>query len=114
VSRPRWKRCGHGPGQLHPGDQLVVDAFLAYLKAHKAAEPWTPGQDVAVSVGGGVERARTHAQHGGPDQDPVVLALLDPAGEQQPTEWLRCPREAVVGPWDDAFAPLAHPGTEPA
>ncbi|WP_042428077.1 hypothetical protein [Streptacidiphilus anmyonensis] len=92
----------------------MVDAFLAYLKARKAAAPWSPGDDVAVSVGGGVERARTHEQHGTPDTETVVLALLDPAGQRQPTEWLRCPREAVAGPWDDAFAPLSHPGIETA
>ncbi|MFF2520384.1 hypothetical protein [Streptomyces sp. NPDC058086] len=25
--QPQWKRCGHGPGELHPGDQAVLDAF---------------------------------------------------------------------------------------
>ena len=111
-----WKRCGHGPGRLHPGDQVVVEAFRAYLQARKAAAPWAIGDDVAVGVGGGVERARIHPDHqqGAPDAEIVVLALLDPAGEQPVTLWLRCPRSAIVGAWNPAFAPLTRTGSAPS
>jgi len=93
----------------------MVDAFRAYLKARHEAAPWNSGDDVAVRVGGGVERARIHPDHqqGALDAETVVLALLDPAGEQQPTVWLRCPRSEVVGAWDPVFAPLAQFGSPP-
>ncbi|MEZ0090996.1 hypothetical protein [Streptacidiphilus sp. EB129] len=51
--------------------------------------------------------ARIHLdlQQGVPDADIVVLAMLDPAGQQQPTVWLPCPRFAIVGSWNPAYAP---------
>lgn len=41
--QPRWERCGRGPGQLHPGDQAVVDAFKRMLSARRTPAPWTEG-----------------------------------------------------------------------
>ncbi|MFI1510239.1 hypothetical protein [Streptomyces sp. NPDC020597] len=105
--QPRWKRCGHGPGQLHPGDKAVVDAFKKMLTARRDPAPFTEGDDVAVQVPNGVERARLE-----PRQDlsseVVELVLVHPDTGEILTRPMPCPRTLILGPWDYAYRPLTH------
>ncbi|WP_329375267.1 DUF6192 family protein [Streptomyces sp. NBC_01483] len=105
--QPQWKRCGHGPGQLHPGDQAVVDAFKKMLSARRTPAPWTEGDEVAVQVPNGVERARTEPGQT-PGTDIVDLVLIHPDTGEVLTGPMPCPRTLILGPWDDTFRPLTH------
>jgi hypothetical protein len=112
-SSTRFKRCGHGPGELHPDDQVVVDAFRSMLAALKQPEPWQPGTatDVAVRLGALVERGHPRP---GDDTGPVIaLALVHP-DDGNPLGrggWLTCEREQILGAWDPAYRMLTHIGS---
>lgn len=112
----RFRRCGHAPGALTPGDQAVVDQFRALLAALREPEPWTPGlgQDVAVRVGPFIERAQTRP---GDDYGPdiIAVALQHPGGSYTPygdryrrLGWLRCETAQIIGVWNPAYEPLTH------
>ena len=104
---PRWKRCGRGPGEMHPGDQAVVDGFREMLIARKEPAPWTEGDDLAVQVPNGVERARPEP---GQDlsADVVQLVIVHPDTGEVLTQAMPCPRALVLGPWDMVYRALTH------
>ncbi|MER6958184.1 hypothetical protein [Streptomyces sp. NPDC000618] len=101
------KRCDHGPGELHPGDRAVVDAFKRMLSARRNPASCTEGEDLAVQVPNRVERARPEP---GQDlsADAVELALIHPDTGEVLTRPMPCPRTLILGPWDDAYRPLPH------
>ncbi|MGQ4733370.1 hypothetical protein ACUN3E_37650 [Streptomyces sp. Ju416(a)] len=110
-------RCGHAPGPLAPGDQVVVDAFRSMLAALGTPEPWTPGttRPIAVRIGAAVERARPRpGDTDGPDT--IAITLEHPDGPHTPhgtayrqLGWLRCDiATTVLGMWTPAYAPLTH------
>ncbi|MFB7900735.1 hypothetical protein ACFC1B_31045, partial [Streptomyces xiamenensis] len=115
MKRPH-RRCGHAPGAMSPQDQAVVDAFLAMLAAIRTPQPWTPGsgQDIAIGVGPGVERAhpRPGDDHG---TDVIAVALVHPDTPHAATHrqalqlgytdrgWLRCPTNTILGAWHPAY-----------
>ncbi|MGX1913622.1 hypothetical protein ACWIID_32985 [Streptomyces phaeochromogenes] len=122
MKRPSlFRRCGHAPGALTPEDQATVDQFRAMLTALRNPEPWTPGhcQDVAVRVGGLLERAHTRPgdDHG---RDLIAVALVDPDTPHASAYlrghplgytdkgWLRCPTNTIIGVWQPAYAMLTH------
>jgi hypothetical protein len=88
-------------------DQAVVDAFKKMLIARKEPAPWTEGDDLAVQVPNGVERARLQ-----PGQDPgadiVDLVLIHPDTGEVLTRPMPCPRPLILGPWEQAYRPLTH------
>ncbi|MEU4898236.1 hypothetical protein AB0B12_38010 [Streptomyces sp. NPDC044780] len=107
MTRPFLRRCGHGPGELHPADQAVVTAFKTMLEASKQPTPWTEDDDLAVQVPTGVERARLQP-HQQPNADTVDLVLLHPDTQAVLTQPMPCPRSLILGPWDQAYRPLTH------
>ncbi|WP_405622372.1 hypothetical protein [Streptomyces sp. NBC_01508] len=105
---PRFRRCGHGTGPMHPDDQEAVAEFTALLAARQQPTPWTGRGDAAVQVGGrGVERGRPL-----PDQpldaDPVALVLIHPDTEGALTGVLHCPRSRIHGAWTGPYRLLTH------
>ncbi|MDX3232507.1 hypothetical protein [Streptomyces sp. ME19-01-6] len=104
-SAPRWRRCGHGPGELHPGDHAVVDAFKRMLAASKRPVAWSKDSDIAVRVPTGVERALLY-----PNQDAeagtVRLLLVHPDTGAVLTRLAPYPRKLILGPWDQVYRPL--------
>ncbi|TLQ38734.1 hypothetical protein [Streptomyces marianii] len=105
MNRTPWKRCGHGPGAMHPGDQAVVDAFRTLLAARKQPGPWQPGDDVAIEIGGHVARARTAPSH---QPDTVGLVVVDPADGTPLIGGITADRTRILGTWSAAYAPLSH------
>ncbi|WP_327180361.1 hypothetical protein OG599_34825 (plasmid) [Streptomyces sp. NBC_01335] len=104
-----FRRCGHGAGPLHPGDQKAVAEFTAMLTARQRPTPWTGRGDVAVRIGerGGLERGRPLTrQH--PDADPVALVLIHPDTETALTSTLYCPRSRIHGTWTTPYRLLTH------
>ncbi|MGZ0200584.1 hypothetical protein ACNFR7_10400 [Streptomyces sp. RM1] len=117
----RFRRCGHAPGALSPGDQAVVDRFRAMLTALRNPEPWTPGsaRDIAVRVGPFIERAHTRpGDDHGPDMIAVTLVHPDTPhagaylhGRQlgyTDRGWLRCNTTSILGFWQTGYAMLTH------
>ncbi|MFD4528431.1 hypothetical protein ACFWP7_31835 [Streptomyces sp. NPDC058470] len=104
----RFRRCGHGTGPLHPGDQKAVAEFTALLAARKQPAPWTGRGDAAVRIGErGLERGRPlPEQH--PDADPVALVLIHPDTETALTGTLHCARSRIHGAWIDPYRLLTH------
>lgn len=79
----RFRRCGHGSGPMHPGDQKGVAEFTALLAARQRPSPWACRGDVSVRItrdGRGLERGRP-ADGQQPDADPVALVLIPPDTE---------------------------------
>jgi hypothetical protein len=85
----------------------VVDAFKKMLTARRTPVPWTEGDDLAIQVPNGVERARPQ-----PGQDLIAdivdLALAHPDTGEALTQPMPCPRTLILGPWDPAYRPLTH------
>ncbi|MEU3724610.1 hypothetical protein [Streptomyces sp. NPDC031705] len=91
----RFRRCGHGSGPMHPGDQKAVAEFTAMLTARQRPAPWTGRGDVAVRIGErGLERGRLL-----PDTDPLALVLIHPDTETALTGTLHCARARIHGAW---------------
>ncbi|WP_234307015.1 hypothetical protein [Streptomyces sp. NRRL F-2890] len=120
MKRPH-RRCGHTPGAMSPQDQAVVDAFLAMLAAIRTPQLRTPGsgQDIAIRVGPGVERA--HPRPGDDhNTDVIAVALVHPDTPHAATHhqalqlgytdrgWLRCPTNTILGAWHPAYTMLTH------
>ncbi|MBP5904633.1 hypothetical protein [Streptomyces scabiei] len=106
----RYRRCGHGSGPLHPGDQKAVAEFTALLAASKRPAPWTGTGDIAVRVtrnGRGLERGRP-AKGQQPDADPVALVLIHPDTETALTSTLHCARIRIHGAWTEPYRLLTH------
>jgi hypothetical protein len=104
----RWRRCGPGPGPMHPGDRAVADAFLMMLAARKQPRPWTPGDDVAVQVRGCVEGARTQAGMLDDSTDTLAVVLVDAGSGDPPIGRVTADRFLILGAWDPAYQPLTH------
>lgn len=104
----RHRRCGHGTGPLHPGDQKAVAEFTAMLAARKQPTPWTGRGDAAVRIGErGLERGRPIPEQQ-PDADPVALALIHPDTETALTGTLHCARSRIHGAWIAPYRLLTH------
>ncbi|MFF5315547.1 hypothetical protein [Streptomyces massasporeus] len=104
----RFRRCGHGTGPLHPGDQKAVAEFTALLAARKQPAPWTGRGDAAVQIGErGLERGRPIPEQQ-PDADPVALVLIHPDTETALTGTLHCARSRIYGAWIDPYRLLTH------
>ncbi|MCT2546277.1 hypothetical protein [Streptomyces atratus] len=106
----RYRRCGHGSGPLHPGDQKVVAEFTAMLAARQRPVPWTGHGDATVQItrdGRGLERGRpTEGQQ--PAADPVALVLIHPDTETALTSTLQCARTRIHGNWTTPYRLLTH------
>ena len=92
---------------MHPGDQAVVDAFQRMLSARRNPAPFTEGDDLAVQVPNGVERARPEPGQD-LDADIVDLALINPDTGEVLTRPMSCPRTLILGPWETAYRALTH------
>ncbi|MFD5412478.1 hypothetical protein [Streptomyces nojiriensis] len=104
----RYRRCGHGTGPLHPGDQKAVAEFTAMLAARQRPAPWTGRGDVAVRIGErGLERGRPLPEQQ-PDADPLALVLIHPDTETALTGTLHCARTRIHGAWTTAYRLLTH------
>lgn len=100
----RHRRCGHGSGPMHPGDQKAVAEFTAMLAARQRPTPWTGRGDAAVRIG---ERGRPLP--GQPaDTDPVALVLIHPDTETALTSTLPCARSLIHGAWTDPYRLLTN------
>ncbi|MFJ2170348.1 hypothetical protein [Streptomyces griseofuscus] len=87
----RFRRCGHGSGPMHPGDQKAVAEFTAMLAARQRPAPCGCG-DVAGRIGERVlERGRPPPEQQ-PDADRVALVLIHPGTETALTGTLHCAR----------------------
>ncbi|MFJ3637594.1 hypothetical protein [Streptomyces sp. NPDC090112] len=74
----RFRRCGHGSGPMHPGDQKAVAEFTAMLAARQRPAPWTGRGDAAVRIGErGLERGRSLPTQQ-PEVSPTVPVLHRP------------------------------------
>ncbi|MGW3563586.1 hypothetical protein ACWDSL_06740 [Streptomyces sp. NPDC000941] len=104
MKRPS-RRCGHGPGELHPHDQAVVDAFTRMLAASKRPVAWSKDSDLAVRVPTGVERALLQPWQD-PEGDTVRLLLVHPDTGAGLTRLAPCPPARILGPWDQVYRPL--------
>ncbi|WNI27338.1 hypothetical protein [Streptomyces sp. ITFR-16] len=104
----RFRRCGHGSGPMHPGDQKAVAEFTAMLAARQHPAPWTGRGDAAVRIGErGLERGRPLPDQR-PDADPIALALIHPDTEATFTGTLPCARSLIHGAWTDPYRLLTH------
>lgn len=106
----RFRRCGHGTGPLHPGDQKAVAEFTAMLTARKRPAPWTGHGDVAVRIdpdARALERGRP-ADGQLADADPVALVLIHPDTEATLTSTLHCARSRIHGAWTTSYRLLTH------
>ncbi|MFJ2060327.1 hypothetical protein ACIOMM_30920 [Streptomyces sp. NPDC087908] len=104
----RFRRCGHGSGPMHPGDQKTVAQFTALLAARLRPAPWTGRGDAAVQIGEhGLERGRPLPGQR-PDTDPVALVLIHPDTETALTGTLHCSRPRIHGAWTDPYRLLTH------
>ncbi|MEU5634135.1 hypothetical protein ACH47C_17120 [Streptomyces rishiriensis] len=82
----RHRRCGHGTGPLHPGDQKAVAEFTAMLTTRKRPAPWTGTGDIAL-------RIAVDGQSAG--ADPVAPVLIRPDPETALTSTLHCARRRI-------------------
>lgn len=73
-----YRRCGHGTGSLHPGDQKAVAEFTAMLAARQRPTPWTGRSDAAVRTGEHSPARGRSLPMQQPDASPIVLVLLHP------------------------------------
>ncbi|MFG3042884.1 hypothetical protein ACGFYZ_38895 [Streptomyces sp. NPDC048330] len=104
----RFRRCGHGSGPMHPGDQKAVAEFTAMLAARQRPAPWSGRGDVAVRIGErGLERGRPLPEQQ-PDADPVDLVLIHPDTETALTGTLHCARTRIHGAWTEPYRLLTH------
>ena len=104
----RFRRCGHGTGPMHPGDQKAAAEFTAMLTARQQPTPWISHGDAAVRIGEhGLERGRPLPQQQ-PDADPVALILIHPDTETAPTSTLHCARTRIHGAWAEPYRLLTH------
>lgn len=104
----QYRRCGHGTGPVHPGDQKAVAEFTAMLASRKQSAPWTGRGDAAVRIGErGLERGRPLPEQQ-PDTDPVALVLIHPDTEAALTSTLHCPQALIHGTWTQAYRLLTH------
>ncbi|MEU8544726.1 hypothetical protein AB0C52_32815 [Streptomyces sp. NPDC048717] len=104
----RFRRCGHGSGPMHPGDQKAVAEFAAMLAARERPAPWTGRGDVAVRIGErGLERGRPLPDQQ-PETDPLALVLIHPDTETALTGTLHCARTRIHGGWADPYRLLTH------
>lgn len=104
----RFRRCGHGTGPMHPGDQKAVAEFTAMLTTRQRPAPWTGRGDAAVRIGDrGLERGRPLPVQQ-PDGDPVALVLIHPDTETALTGTLHCARSRIHGAWTDPYRLLTH------
>ncbi|WP_411152663.1 hypothetical protein [Streptomyces sp. A30] len=104
----RFRRCGHGSGPLHPGDQKAVAEFTAMLAARRRPAPWTGRGDVAVRIGErGLERGRPLPEQQ-PGTDPLALVLIHPDTETALTGTLHCARTRIHGAWTGPYRLLTH------
>ncbi|MFJ3594668.1 hypothetical protein ACIPQJ_35625 [Streptomyces sp. NPDC090082] len=104
----RFRRCGHGSGPMHPGDQKAVAEFTAMLAARQRPAPWTGRGDVAVRIGErGLERGRPLPEQQ-PDTDPLALVLIHPDTETALTGTLHCARARIHGAWTGPYRLLTH------
>ncbi|MEV5149365.1 hypothetical protein AB0L14_34485 [Streptomyces sp. NPDC052727] len=105
-----FRRCGHGTGPLHTGDQRAIAEFTAMLTARQRPTPWTGHGDVAVRLAPDarvLERGRP-AEGQPPDADPVALVLIHPDTETALTGALHCARTRLHGAWTDSYRLLTH------
>ncbi|WP_406011675.1 hypothetical protein OG440_41560 (plasmid) [Streptomyces sp. NBC_00637] len=104
----RFRRCGHGSGPMHPGDQKAVAEFTAMLAARQRPAPWTGRGDIAVQIGErGLERGRPLPDQQ-PETDPLALVLIHPDTETALTSTLHCARTRIHGAWTDPYRLLTH------
>lgn len=104
----RFRRCGHGTGPMHPGDQKAVEEFTAMLTARQRPTPWIGRADAAVRIGEhGLERGRPLPKQQ-PDADPVALVLIHPDTETALTSTVLCARTRIYGAWTDSYRLLTH------
>ncbi|WP_331722598.1 hypothetical protein [Streptomyces sp. NBC_00122] len=104
----RFRRCGHGTGPLHPGDQKAVAEVTAMPAARQRPAPWTGRGDVAVRIGErGLERGRPLPEQQ-PDADPLALVLIHPDTGTALTGALHCARTRIHGAWTTADRLLTH------
>ncbi|MGW6360817.1 hypothetical protein ACWFR5_38030 [Streptomyces sp. NPDC055092] len=104
----RYRRCGHGTGPPHPGDQKAVAEFTAMLAARQRPAPWTGRGDVAVRIGErGPARGRPLPEQQ-PDADLVALVLIHPDTEAALTGTLHCVRTRIHGAWTESYRLLTH------
>ncbi|MGY4966638.1 hypothetical protein [Streptomyces sp. 900105245] len=74
----RYRRCGHGTGPLHPGDQKAVAEFTAMLAARQRPAPWTGRGDAPVRIDEhGLARGRSLPTQQ-PEASPIVPVLHHP------------------------------------
>ncbi|MFC8658210.1 hypothetical protein ACFUCT_23865 [Streptomyces parvus] len=103
----RFRRCGHGSGPMHPGDQKAVAEFTAVLAARQRPA-WTGRGDVAVRIGErGLERGRPLPEQPA-DADPVARVLIHPDTETALTGTLHCAHARIHGAWTDPYRLLTH------
>ncbi|MFD4578103.1 hypothetical protein ACFWNK_38070 [Streptomyces sp. NPDC058417] len=105
-----FRRCGHGSGPMHPGDQKAVAEFTAMLAARQRPAPWTGRGDVAVRItrdGRGLERGRP-ADSQQPDADPIALVLTHPDTETALTATLHCARTRIRCAWTEPYRLLTR------
>ncbi len=104
----RFRRCGHGSGPMHPGDQKAVAEFTAMLAARQRPTPWAGRGDAAVRIGErGLERGRPLPEQPA-DADPVALVLIHPDTETALTGTLHCAQARIHGAWTDPYRLLTH------
>ncbi|WP_329156402.1 hypothetical protein OIU91_43050 (plasmid) [Streptomyces sp. NBC_01456] len=104
----RHRRCGHGSGPMHPGDQKAVAEFTAMLAARQRPTPWNGRGDAAVRIGErGLERGRPLPEQPA-DADPVALVLIHPDTETALTGTLHCAQARIHGVWTDPYRLLTH------
>ncbi|MEV2255871.1 hypothetical protein AB0I94_35840 [Streptomyces sp. NPDC050147] len=105
-----FRRCGHGTGPLHPGDQKAVAEFTAMLAARQRLVPWSGCGDVAVRIAPdarALERGRP-AEGQKADADPVTLVLIHPDTETALTGTLHCARARIHGTWTEPYRLLTY------
>ncbi|WDM16503.1 hypothetical protein J3S85_36465 [Streptomyces lavenduligriseus] len=104
----RFRRCGHGSGPIHPGDQKAVAEFSAMLAARQRPAPWTGHGGVAVRISErGLERGRPLPEQQ-PGDGPVALVLIHPDTETSLTGTLHCTRVRIHGAWTTSYRLLTR------
>ncbi|MGW6884943.1 hypothetical protein ACWGEU_32420 [Streptomyces goshikiensis] len=104
----RHRRCGHGTGRRHLGDQNAVAEFTAMLAARQRPAPWARRGDVAVRIGErGLERGRPPPDQQ-PDTDPVALVLIHPDTQTALTGTLHCAQARIHGEWTSPYRLLTQ------